>query len=252
MEFSSDLLLLMLIFFAIATVYSSAGFGGGSSYIAVLSLIPMAFVNLRMIALICNITVVTGSVYLFQKHGYLKYNRIWPLIMLSIPMAYLGGQYRIDEEVYYLILGLCLVIAALVMLSQGNSSSKTKKLPSYSNGLIGGGIGFLSGLVGIGGGIFLSPVLHITKWATPKVIAATTALFILVNSIAGLAGQIVTYGFRVNLVSTIGLMLAVVLGGQLGSRVSIFKFNPLTVKNLTGLLILVLGFRILWTRFFEF
>ncbi len=250
MELSSDLFLLLIIFFLIATVYSSAGFGGGSSYIAVLSLFPMTFVNLRMIALICNIVVVTGSVILFHQHGYLKLKRIWPLILLSIPMAYLGGLYRIDDHSYYILLGICLIIAALVMLSQGQTSSKKLDLPHYGNGLTGGVIGLISGVVGIGGGIFLSPVLYISKWGSPKIIAATTALFILVNSVAGLTGQIMTYGMNIDYTTIFCLALTVMVGGQLGSRLSIFKFNPLTVKKVTAVLILVVAIRILCTRIF--
>ncbi len=241
----SQLYLLLPIFFVIAIIYSAAGFGGGSSYIAVLALFPLDFADIRLIALVCNIVVVSGSVYLFRKNGFLKLNRVWPLIFCSIPMAFLGGRFKIDEKLFFIVLGLVLFCAALLMLFQ-SKHAEHKKLPKLSNGLIGGGIGFLSGVVGIGGGIFLSPVLHLTKWNLPKVIAATTALFILVNSIAGLAGQFMTNTFSLNPMLLFLLMLSVFIGGQIGSFVSIKKLDPLTVRKVSGILILFVAVRILY------
>lgn len=246
----SQLLLLVLIFFVIAVVYSSAGFGGGSSYLAVLSLFPFDFVDIRIIALVCNIVVVIGSVFLFYNNGYLKLKRIWPLILFSIPMAFLGGRYQIDERIFFLILGMVLLIAALLMLFRNNMIEiESKRLPKLPNGIIGGGIGFLSGLVGIGGGVFLSPVLHLTRWNETKVIAATTALFILVNSLAGLAGQLASNPLNVDIKILLILISVVFIGGQVGSRISIKKWLPSTVKKVTGFLILIVAIRILFQWF---
>jgi len=244
----NEILILIPIFFLIASIYASAGFGGGSSYLAVLALFPIPFTTIRMTALLCNIAVVAGSVYLFHRKKYLKLKRIAPLILLSIPMAYWGGRFKLDERVFFLILSAVLILASVLMIVQSAHSEK-KKLPLYSNGLIGGGIGFLSGMVGIGGGIFLSPVLYFSKWAEAKVIAATTALFILVNSIAGLVGQIVTHGLQVEWRPTLFLLLSVFIGGQIGSRLSINKFNPVLLKKITGLLILIIGVRIFVQHF---
>jgi uncharacterized membrane protein YfcA len=122
---------------------------------------------------------------------------------------------------------------------------ESRQLPKYSNAFIGGGIGFLSGVVGIGGGIFLSPVLHISRWGKPKIIAATAAVFILLNSIAGMIGQVSTYGFSVDWATLIPLMLCVFIGGQIGVRTTIVKFSPKFVKQITAFVILVVALRLL-------
>ena len=231
------------LFFLIALIYSSAGFGGGSSYLAVLSLGSLVFTEMRMIALTCNIVVVLSSVLLFSKYKYIKWHKIRPLLLLSVPMAFLGGSLKLEARFFFLLLGVSLFISALLMLVDQKIGHR--KLPRYSNGLIGGGIGLLSGMVGIGGGIFLSPLLHLTKWDMPKVIAATCATFIFVNSVAGLTGQIVTNGFPIDL-STLSLLAgAVFLGGQIGVRMTIFKLDPLIVKRITAILILIVSIRIL-------
>ena len=166
------------------------------------------------------------------------------MILFSVPLAFLGGRFKISADVFFVILGFSLMIASILMLS--SKRIEKKKLPIYSNSVIRGGIGFLSGLVGIGGGIFLSPVLHLSRWHTPKVIAATTAVFILVNSMAGLLGQISTHGFSLNGKELLLLMAAVLAGGQLGSRTAIYKISAVTVKRITGVLILLVSLRILF------
>lgn len=237
-------LIIAIIFFIIATVYSSAGFGGGSSYLATLSLFPMAFEDIRMTALICNIVVVCGSVFLFNKYRFLNWKRIIPLIVLSIPMAYLGGKILIGERTFFIILGLSLLLASMAMIIDKRIS--TIKIPKYGNAVIGGGIGFLSGIVGIGGGIFLSPLLHLTRWGKPKVIAATSAIFILVNSLAGILGQSVANGISIDLYKLAILVFAVFLGGQVGVRMSIFKLNQLIVRRITAIVVLIVSLRLLF------
>lgn len=238
-----EIILLIIIFFAIAVVYSSAGFGGGSSYLAVLSFFDMAFTDLRMITLCCNITVVVSSTILFNKHLNIEYKRLWPLVILSVPLAYLGGRFKISEDVFFILLGGSLLVASILMMV-GKVKEK-KQLPRFSNAAIGGGIGFLSGVVGIGGGIFLSPVLHLSRWGKPKVIAATAAIFILVNSIAGLFGQISTNRFSLDITTLLPLMVSVFIGGQIGVRTTLFKFSPRVVKQITAFVILIVAVRLL-------
>ena len=241
---ASDLLILVPIFFFIAMIYSSAGFGGGSSYLAVLALFPFEFTTIRMIALLCNIAVVSGSVWIFYQNGLLKIRKIVPLILLSVPFAFLGGRLQIDKEIFFVLLGFTLFIAAVLMML--SKKEKEEQLPRFSNAIIGGGIGFLSGIVGVGGGVFLSPVLYFSRWAETKVIAATTAAFILVNSISGLTGQVLTNGFEIEFSTVSLLILAVIVGGQIGARFTVGKVNPLIVRRITSGVILVVAIRILW------
>ncbi len=240
----SDLLILVPVFFFIAMIYSSAGFGGGSSYLAVLALFHFEFTTIRMIALLCNIAVVSGSVWIFYKKGFLKIRKILPLILLSIPFAFMGGRLKIEQEVFFILLGFTLLIAAILMLL--SKSDKAVDLPKYSNAFIGGGIGFLSGIVGIGGGVFLSPLLYLSRWAEAKVIAATTAAFILVNSISGLTGQIFSNGFQIEYSTAISLVLAVFFGGQIGARFTAGKVNPIMIRRITSVVILLVAVRLLW------
>jgi uncharacterized membrane protein YfcA len=233
----------MPIFFVISVIYSAAGLGGGSSYLAILALFPLEFTEVRMMALLCNIVVVSGSVYVFYKNGYLNFRKVLPLILWSIPFAYLGGSLKISSEIFFIILGVTLLIAGILMLV--NKTDKTIKLPNYMNGIIGGGIGLLSGLVGIGGGIFLSPLLYLSHWAKAKVIATTTACFILVNSISGLIGQISTNGFDIDFELTTLLLITVLIGGQVGSRLAATKINPKIVRKITAFLILFVALKIL-------
>lgn len=240
----SDLLILVPVFFFVAVIYSSAGFGGGSSYLAVLTLFPLEFTTIRIIALLCNIVVVSGSVWIFYQKGFLNIRKILPLVLLSIPFAFLGGRMQIDQEVFFVLLGFSLLVAAILMLL--TKTHNMMELPKYSNAVIGGSIGFLSGIVGIGGGVFLSPILYLSRWAEAKMIAATTASFILVNSISGLAGQMFSNGFQIEF-STAGLLiLAVVLGGQIGARFTVGKVNPIMIRRITSVVILIVAVRLLW------
>ncbi|MGB1120434.1 MAG: sulfite exporter TauE/SafE family protein [Saprospiraceae bacterium] len=244
---SEFLFTLIPIFFLIALIYSAAGFGGGSSYLAVLTLFPLEFTEVRMVALLCNIVVVSGSVYVFYQNDFLRIRKILPLVLLSVPFAYFGGSLKINQSIFFIILGLTLFIAAILMLIK--KQDKTVKLPPYINGIIGGGIGFLSGLVGIGGGIFLSPLLYLSRWNIPKVIAATTASFILVNSVSGLIGQVHTNGFSVDFQVVVLLLTTVLIGGQIGSRLTASWINPQIVRRITAFLILFVSLRILWKVF---
>lgn len=239
-----EILLIAFLFFLIASIYSSAGFGGGSSYLAILSLFPIAFQDLRMTALVCNVVVVCSSVILFNKHRYINWKKVIPLIILSIPMAFLGGKMLIQEKAFFLILAFSLLLASLAMILDRRTS--VIKLPKYGNAVIGGGIGFLSGVVGIGGGIFLSPLLHLSRWGKPKVIAATSAIFILVNSLAGIVGQLMSNDINLDAKKLLLLVLAVFLGGQIGVRLTIFKFDPLWVKRITAIVILIVSLRLLF------
>lgn len=155
---------------------------------------------------------------------------------------------RISEETFFLLLGISLLIAAVLLWFQPQRSAEDSIAPPrpIRDGMLGGGIGLLSGLVGIGGGIFLSPLLHLSRWDTARKIAATASVFILVNSISGIAGQLTNLPTDINWQRVALLGGAVLLGGQLGSRVSMALFNPLIIRRLTAILVFVAGVEVLW------
>ncbi|WP_323755901.1 sulfite exporter TauE/SafE family protein [Roseivirga sp.] len=243
---------LIFFFFAIAFLYSSVGFGGGSSYLAILSLYSFEYRLLRSIALVCNLIVVSGGTYLFAKQGHVKWKKTLPLVLVSVPLAFLGARIPFKENVFFILLGSTLVVAGIVMLMEDylrkvsvEKVSKGKKDMPIVNGAIGGGIGLLAGSVGIGGGIFLSPLLHIMHWDKAKTIAGTASFFILINSASGLAGQLSQDNLTFDFEMILYLGLSVLVGGQLGSRLSVFKLSQKKVKMLTALLVLFAGGRLL-------
>jgi uncharacterized protein len=243
-------LLLPVLFLVVAFVYASVGFGGGSSYIALLSLAALPMTPLRTTALICNIVVVLGNTVLFQQKKHIPWGKTLPLVMASVPLAFWGARMPIRETWYFLLLGVSLIAAAVLLWfqkSRKEAATHSVQLPAR-DALIGGSIGLLSGVVGIGGGIFLAPVLHFLRWDGSRAIAATASFFILVNSVAGLAGQWWGKTLTLDWGQTGLLALAVLLGGQAGLRYSLHTFDGQLVRRLTALLVLVAGIEILWKR----
>lgn len=240
---------IILLFFVIAVLYSSVGFGGGSSYLAVLALTSLAFTQIRAIALICNIIVVISGVSIYAKNGYYNWKKVIPLVFFSIPMAFIGGYLKISQVFFFVLLGLILLIAAIFMWTSKyiEQSKEDSAKPTLKKDLTyGAAIGFISGMVGIGGGIFLAPLLHLAKWDTPNKIAATASFFILVNSMAGLLGQIQNPNFSIEWNLTSILLITVFIGGQIGTRMSIKNISPFVLKRTTAILIAFVGLRILW------
>lgn len=245
--------LVIFLFFFVSILYSSVGFGGGSSYLAILALTGIAFIQIRATASLCNIVVVLGNVFLFYQQKEINWKKIIPIVVCSIPFAFLGGYLKINQQFFFILLGFTLLFAAITMwISKRIISSDVKKskLKPLKNGVYGGGIGFISGMVGIGGGIFLAPILHLTNWDTPKKIAATASFFILVNSIAGLAGQYANPDFYINWNLTSILLITVFIGGQIGRRMSNHYFSPIQLKKTTAILIAFVSVRILWNSLF--
>lgn len=241
---------LYIIFFAIAFFYSMIGFGGGSSYLAVLSLYNFDFELLRFIAKICNVAVVSGNLLNYYKKSLLLFKKSLPLITLSVPAAYLGSIIKISEKTFFVLLAITLVASGITLFisSYKVGETKPKKQLPIIGPVLGAFIGFLSGMVGIGGGIFLAPILHFTGFASSKQIAAIASLFILVNSLAGIIGQINTIEISQSYWINLPLVICVIAGGQLGSFVANSKFNALWVKRLTAVLIVFVGARILFQQ----
>lgn len=240
---------ILLFFLAIAFVYASVGFGGGSSYLAILTLYAFPFQEMKLIALTCNIIVVTGGTIIYVRNGQVNWRKVLPLIVVSVPMAFLGATMRLDQDTFFIVLGCSLVMAAILLWLKNRRINDEEAITSKPNYLretvLGGAIGFLSGMVGIGGGIFLAPILNLMKWDTPKKIAATASLFILVNSISGIAGQLLHLSEYVNFARVGVFCAAVLIGGQIGSRIGTLRFNQLVIRRLTAALVFVAGVEVL-------
>ncbi|MFV0247459.1 MAG: sulfite exporter TauE/SafE family protein [Tenacibaculum sp.] len=247
-KFATEYQLIVILFFFIALLYASVGFGGGSSYLAVLTLTSLAFTQIRATALLCNIVVVSGNTIMYIKRKDCDFKKNLPLVLFSIPCAFVGGYLKISQTFFYILLGFILLLASISMWFSSNTAlTKNKKHFSvYKNAIYGGFIGFISGMAGVGGGIFLAPFLHLTNWDTPKKIAATASLFIWANSISGLIGQGMGWNFKLNLKLALVLLLAVFIGGQIGNRLGNKIFTLLYLKKATAVLIAFASLRILW------
>jgi len=239
-------------FFATALLYASVGFGGGSTYNALLSLAKFNYVLLPIVSLCCNVVVVSGNSIRFARSGVTPWRRAMLLSLIAAPLAYLGGLTRIKEATFLILLAVSLIGAGLALLlprqeADGEAPGKAARwMP-----LAVVPLGYLAGLTGIGGGIFLAPLLHFTRWANGKAIAATTSLFILINSLAGLYGQLSKNGmemFGLALSGALPLLLAVVLGGQLGSLLALRFLPERAIRWLTAALTIWAGSKLLWDQ----
>lgn len=239
-------------FFLTALLYASVGFGGGSTYIALLVLAGVSAHLVPVIAPICNIVVVTGGTIRFARAGLVPWRRVLPLVIVSAPLAYLGGLTPIKQATFIALLGTSLFVAGLLLVFRRTRASEdVRQTTTIVDAGLGGAVGYLSGLVGIGGGIFLSPLQHLMRWANPRQIAATASVFILVNSLAGLAGQLTKLGTSglTSLIQFWPLLLAVLVGGQIGTHAGIRLFSEPAVRRATGVLILYVSGQLLWKTF---
>ena len=210
------MLLLAILFLVAATLYSSVGFGGGSTYLALLLIWGIPYFIFPIIALFCNIIVVSGNCFNYIKAGNLNLRLLIPYLIGSVPMAYIGGSLHLDKELFEILLFLVLTAAGTLLLfnfkSYDDREESYQKISTLTSILVGAVIGFISGVVGIGGGIFLSPILFLIKAGRPKHIVTTASLFILINSISGIIGQL-TKNVGLAEVTNYWYLLAVVLIG---------------------------------------
>ncbi|MFN2258220.1 MAG: sulfite exporter TauE/SafE family protein [Parasphingopyxis sp.] len=243
---------LAALFALTALLYAMVGFGGGSTYNALLVLHGTDYRILPAIALICNIIVVSGGVWRFGRAGHLDWRRVRPWLVASVPAAWIGGRLPVSETLFIGALGGALLVAGLQLAIERKPAiepGEERAVGWVVTLAAGGGLGFLAGLVGIGGGIFLAPLLYWMRWGSPRAIAGAASLFILVNSLAGLAGQLTkldAIGEAAAIAPYWPLFVAVLLGGQIGSRLGSARIPPLLVKRLTALLILYVAARLLW------
>lgn len=244
----STLLIISLLFFLISFLYSTVGFGGGSSYLAILSLFLTDFNTIRTHALLCNIAVVSIGCIVAHRKGHLSLRKAIPYTLFSVPAALLGATIKLSQQSFFILLGAALVLSAAALFFQ--VVRPVKPLEDRKKVLIrsiplGAGLGFLSGMVGIGGGIFLSPVLNLLNWEEAKKIAGIASFFILVNSIGGITGLAISGTVPVSVPFTIAVVAAVLIGGFAGSNISMKLFDALIIKRLTALLILFVGVKLL-------
>lgn len=239
-------------------LYACVGFGGGSTYNALLILNDVSYKVIPLIALTCNIIVVSGGVWHFSKHKHINILEILPWISFSIPMAWVGGYIPISEQYFVVLLGSVLFLSSIKMLWPEDDKLLMGHKRHYRNiymaPVVGGFLGFIAGLTGIGGGIFLAPVLHLIRWNHSKNIAGTCSLFILVNSLSGLLGHFMKSGleeFNADLYDYIGLFIAVIIGGQIGSRLGAKYINERFVQKMTGVLILYVSVKLLMSQWYS-
>ena len=236
-------------FLLTALIYAMVGFGGGSTYTALLVLAGTDYRAVPVISLLCNVLVVTIGAVAFARAGHFDARRSWPLFALSVPAAALGGWLKISESLFVGLLALSLLCAGLTMLWQPFWQQDAPARPAaigWTEPLTAGLLGFAAGVVGIGGGIFLAPLLHVRRWGPPKAIAATSAMFILVNSLAGLVGQ-ASKGVAPTaaIIAAHWLLFpAVLVGGAAGATLGSRALDPKWVRIVTALLILYVAARL--------
>ena len=239
------------LFALVAFVYASVGFGGGSTYTALLALWGVDYHLIPVIALICNIIVVTGGTVRFVRAGLVSCREVAPLLLISAPLAFAGGLVPLKQWLFLGILGGALLLSAIALVVQSDKMTQ-RVLPKSVLLAISGAVGLLAGLSGIGGGIFMAPVLHLIRWAEPRRIAAFASLYILINSAAGLFGQIIKSGAQslAGPAMQYGILLgAVFVGGQLGSMFGMRYLSPRLLRSLTALLVGYAAVRLLWQSY---
>ena len=248
------MLILSILFFVTAILYSSVGFGGGSTYLALLLIWDIPYYIFPVIALVCNIIVVSGNSINYIRAGNHNFKLLIPFLIGSVPFAFFGGALKIDKEIFEIILFFVLSIAGVLLLinnkSYQNNNLILKKTNSLINLMIGAVLGLVSGIVGIGGGIFLSPILFLIKAEKPKVIATTASLFILINSISGILGQLTKENVLTELPNYLSLFVCVLLGGLIGNYLNLKIFTGRVLAILTSVLVIFvsirMGYRILF------
>ena len=240
------MIILSILFFVTAILYSSVGFGGGSTYLALLLIWEIPYYIFPVIALFCNIIVVTGNSINYIRAGNHNFKLLIPFLFGSIPLAFFGGTLKIDKEIFEILLFIILTIAGLLLLINNKSYEKAfviKKINFLISVLIGSILGLVSGLVGIGGGIFLSPILFLLKADKPKNIVNTASLFILINSISGIFGQLTKESVLNEFILYWPLFLAVFIGGLFGNFLNLKIFSNRALALITSILVIFVACR---------
>ena len=241
------MIILSILFFVTAVLYSSVGFGGGSTYLALLLIWGAPYFIFPLIALSCNIIVVSGNCFNYIRAGNLNLKLLIPYLIGSIPLAFIGGSLPIEKRFFEILLFLVLATAGILLLlnfrAYDDKEKSYRKVPIIISILIGGVLGFISGVVGIGGGIFLSPLLFLIRAGKPKHIVTTASLFILINSFSGIMGQITKNAVLNEISNYWYLLLIVLVGGQLGNFLNLKIFPTRILALVTAGLVLFVAIR---------
>ena len=241
------MIILTIFFFITAIFYSSIGFGGGSTYLALMLIWDIPFYIFPIIALICNIIVVTGNSINFLRTKNINLNLLTPYLIGSVPFAFFGASISIDKNLFEILLLFILLMAGVFLLLKskyfGKDQIKIRQIPKVFSITIGAIIGFISGLVGIGGGIFLSPILFLLRAGYPRHITSTASLFILINSIFGVAGQLTKDIVFNEFLNYWPLFISVLIGGQIGSFLNIKFLSNKILALMTSILVIFVAIR---------
>ena len=241
------MIILSILFFVTALIYASIGFGGGSTYLAILLIWGVPYTIFPIIALVCNIIVVSGNSINFIRSKNINFNLLFPYLIGSIPFAFIGGSIVIEKSLFEILLFCVLLAAGIFLLIESKSFNKEQikinQIPKLLSISIGSIIGFMSGLVGIGGGIFLSPILFLMKAGYPVHITSSASLFILINSIFGIAGQLTKDQALDQVINYWPLFLTVLIGGQIGSLLNIKFLSNKILALLTSFLVIFVAIR---------
>ena len=241
------MIILTILFFITSILYSSIGFGGGSTYLALMLIWDIPYYIFPILALTCNIIVVSGNSFNFIKTKNINLRLLTPYLIGSIPFAFFGGSISIDQNLFEILLFLILVAAGIFLLMETKSFDKdqiiVRNIPRILSFSIGSIIGFISGLVGIGGGIFLSPILFLMRAGYPKHITSTASIFILINSIFGIAGQFTKNIVLDEFLNYWPFFLAVLIGGQIGSFLNIKILTNKILAMMTSFLVIFVAIR---------
>jgi uncharacterized membrane protein YfcA len=238
-------ILICLAILAVAFLYSSVGHAGASGYIAVMTLFDLAPVTIKPAALVLNILVASLTAWQFWRAGHFSWRLFWPFAVLSVPFAFLGGYINLPTHIFKMLVGVVLLYSAVRFLIQAGPDQEPHE-PSKPIALsVGAGLGLLSGLTGTGGGIFLTPILIFRRWARTKTASAVSALFILVNSISGLAGNLSST--RQLPLFALPLVVAAVSGGAVGSYLGSRQFSPNFIKKLLAVVLTIAGYKLIFT-----
>lgn len=239
------LFFISLAILVVAFLYSSVGHAGASGYIAVMTLFGLASTVVRPAALVLNILVACLSTWQFWRAGHFSWQLFWPFAVASVPFAFIGGYISLPTHVFKIIVGLVLLYSAVRFLFQPKPDEEPAMPKKPLSIGIGAGLGLVSGLTGVGGGIFLTPLLIFMRWARTKTASAVSALFILANSVSGLLGNVASTKELPSF--AISFVFAALIGGSIGSYLGSRRFSPIMIKKLLAVVLTIAGVKLLFT-----